>query len=138
MAVRECRECGERMTAAEYPAHKAAHRAAPPRSTRMRKPCRVCGELVASHDWHRHLQQHADRNPDRPRTRSGTYAWRKLREKVLDRDHHRCTNCGRTTDLQVHHLDPGVRWRDHSTPDAELVPMSRLLTLCRDCHDRLA
>jgi 5-methylcytosine-specific restriction endonuclease McrA len=136
-AYRQCRRCLAKVPMADFKAHQQSHSAEPPRKTRMVKPCRRCDppQLIAGADWVAHLQQHANSDPSRPRSRSGTYKWQQLRKRVLARDGNRCTNCGRTTDLQVHHLDPGTRWRDHSTPDAELVPISQLVTLCRDCHD---
>jgi 5-methylcytosine-specific restriction endonuclease McrA len=140
MAVRECRECGERMTAAEYPAHRAAHRAAPARSTRMLKPCNRCKELIPSQDYHRHLQAHATKDPNRPRSRSGTYRWQQLRAKVIKRDGGRCTapGCGSRENLQVHHIGGGALWKHADAKDRELVPMSELRTLCRACHDAMS
>jgi hypothetical protein len=125
------------MPAEEFEAHRAAHRAEPIRSTRMFKPCRKCDppQLIPSAEWRRHLQWHANHDPNRPRTRSGTSAWRTLRAKVIARDRHRCRRCGSRENLQCHHLAGGSHWRNHSMTDAELVPMSLLITLCRDCHD---
>ena len=50
-------------------------------------------------------------------------AWIRLRDDVLARDDHQCTDCGAEADLEVHHV----------------VPLDRggtnLLTVCWTCHD---
>jgi 5-methylcytosine-specific restriction endonuclease McrA len=55
-----------------------------------------------------------------------TAAWRKTRAWVRQRDGNRCTECGETTGLVVHHL---VRPQDGGTDET-----SNLTTLCRICH----
>jgi 5-methylcytosine-specific restriction endonuclease McrA len=52
--------------------------------------------------------------------------WQLRREFVLKRDGHRCTKCGATSNLQVHHIVPRSRYVDHSA--------SNLVTLCVRCH----
>ena len=47
-----------------------------------------------------------------------------VRKAILTRDGHQCVICGRTKNLEVHHLV----WRVHS-PD-----MLGLVTLCSHCH----
>lgn len=54
--------------------------------------------------------------------------WIKLREKILDRDGHRCTQCGSTHGLSAHHLTPWRLTQDDSPEN--------LTTLCRSCHLR--
>lgn len=54
--------------------------------------------------------------------------WELRREFVLKRDGHRCTKCGATSNLQVHHVVPRSRHIDHSA--------SNLITLCVHCHAR--
>ncbi len=55
-----------------------------------------------------------------------TLSWKKQRDRIRRRDRHRCRHCGRTQNLQVHHMDGGgIR-----TP----TPDSRLILLCRPCH----
>ncbi len=51
-----------------------------------------------------------------------------LRQQVLQRDGWRCQNCGRSAQLEVHHL----RFRSHSGEDDE----GNLITLCAECHQR--
>jgi len=48
---------------------------------------------------------------------------------VLSRDGYRCTTCGATRDLHVHHIVP----RREGGPDE----LSNLVTLCFTCHERL-
>ncbi|GAB4211765.1 MAG: hypothetical protein OHK0022_46710 [Roseiflexaceae bacterium] len=53
-------------------------------------------------------------------------AWSEGRLAVLKRDNYRCTNCGSTTDLHIHHKNP----RRKGGKDE----MDNLQTLCADCH----
>ena len=54
--------------------------------------------------------------------------WQRRRLEIMQRDDFKCTKCGTTNDLNVHH----IRYIDGRKPweyeDADLV------TLCRDCH----
>lgn len=52
--------------------------------------------------------------------------WRAIREAVLVRDGHRCTNCGKRRGLLAHHI---VEYRDGGLDTPE-----NLVTLCRGCH----
>ena len=59
-------------------------------------------------------------------------AWQKMREYILIRDKYKCTRCGKSGDLEVHHIK-------HLTPDnihdvAITLNDANLTTLCRDCH----
>ena len=56
--------------------------------------------------------------------------WRKARQSALDRDEHRCRECGSTDDLVVHHVRPFAEVV--GTPDAHAL--DNLETLCRACH----
>lgn len=51
------------------------------------------------------------------------------REHALNRDGHRCTQCGSTQRLNVHHINPVALGVDHS--------LSNLQTLCNPCHTHL-
>lgn len=57
--------------------------------------------------------------------------WIKKRTKILARDGYKCTVCGSTEDLQVHHTFyydyPTLPWR---YPDVSLI------TLCEKCHHK--
>lgn len=50
----------------------------------------------------------------------------RVRERVLERDSHRCTRCGVTERLQVHHIV--------SADDGGPTTPANLTTLCIDCH----
>ena len=56
-------------------------------------------------------------------------AWRKA---VLARDRYRCLKCGGRKKLQAHHVK---RWAEY--PTARYL-VGNGVTLCRECHDRLA
>ena len=58
--------------------------------------------------------------------------WQKMREYILIRDKYKCTRCGRSGNLEVHHIK-------HLTPEninnaAITLNDANLTTLCRDCH----
>ena len=63
------------------------------------------------------------------RLRLDADSYKGLRQQVLQRDGWRCQSCGRTTQLQVHH----IRFRSRSGADAE----NNLITLCAECHSQL-
>jgi RNA-directed DNA polymerase len=52
--------------------------------------------------------------------------WTEIRISVLARDGYRCTQCGNTKSLHIHHCHPR---RQNGTNE-----MDNLLTLCKDCH----
>ena len=64
--------------------------------------------------------------PTRPRLKLSPTCYRKLWHRVLERDGWHCQDCGRTSDLQVHH----IRSRSQLGDDAEM----NLITLCARCH----
>ncbi len=67
--------------------------------------------------------------PRRPRLRLNPESYRRLCQQVLERDGWRCQSCGRSTNLQVHHLNPRSRLGN----DTE----QNLITLCARCHQGL-
>ncbi|MFQ5738310.1 MAG: HNH endonuclease [Acidobacteriota bacterium] len=62
----------------------------------------------------------------RPRLRLDSDSYGQLRQRVLERDGWRCQNCGRPSNLQVHHRNPRARLGG----DVE----QNLITLCARCH----
>ena len=59
-------------------------------------------------------------------------AWQKMREYVLIRDKYKCTRCGRSGDLEVHHI---VHLTPENIFDSKVtLNDANLITLCRDCH----
>jgi 5-methylcytosine-specific restriction endonuclease McrA len=64
--------------------------------------------------------------PKRSRIRLKSDAYAELSRQVLVRDSWRCQNCGRASELQVHHL----RFRSALGDDS----LENLITLCVDCH----
>lgn len=68
------------------------------------------------------------KNPGRGNKKYYAPEWMELRDKALDRDGHKCINCGATRKLNVHHLCyiKGKKvWE---------VPLWYLVTLCETCH----
>ena len=53
--------------------------------------------------------------------------WKALRDEILVRDGGRCTICGGTDYLHIHHIDGD---RSHDAPE-------NLTTLCDRCHSRI-
>lgn len=83
--------------------------------------CPICRAIIPANAYTVHRrQQHGTRN-------GSTSAWRRLRSQILARDRYRCTGCGSTAQLEVHH----VGWDNRD--DAP----SNLTTLCTDCHHAL-
>ncbi len=62
----------------------------------------------------------------RPRLRLPPGEYQKLRNQVLKRDNWRCQHCGKSTDLQIHH----IKHRSQLGSDAQ----DNLITLCFTCH----
>lgn len=56
--------------------------------------------------------------------------WKNKRSKILKRDKKKCTKCGCTAELEVHHI-----WYITGNLPWE-VPNKYLTTLCRDCHQK--
>lgn len=57
--------------------------------------------------------------------------WLKKRNVILERDQHQCRICGSNHNLQVHHVkySPGKRAWEYPNLD--------LITLCKDCHEKV-
>jgi 5-methylcytosine-specific restriction endonuclease McrA len=62
----------------------------------------------------------------RPRVKLDDDSYRVLCRKVLERDGWRCQRCGRSSELQVHH----IRFRSALGDD----DLDNLITLCSECH----
>lgn len=107
----------------------------------MSRPCRCfgCPGVVKSQEQRGYCDKHADQRSNwnkRPqRTGSTTergygHAWRKLRERVLQRDDYLCLQC-RAKALIVEATDV-----DHIIPkhDGGTDELSNLQSLCAPCH----
>lgn len=56
--------------------------------------------------------------------------YRQHREAVLERDGHKCTRCGTTKNLEIHHIHEFCEY-------PELVfEMNNTITLCHNCHKK--
>jgi 5-methylcytosine-specific restriction endonuclease McrA len=62
----------------------------------------------------------------RPRKRLAAEEYQQLQLNILQRDHWQCQFCGRSTNLEVHHIS----FRSQSGADDE----KNLITLCHACH----
>lgn len=60
-------------------------------------------------------------------------SWQKQRKKALERDNYQCQECLSTEGLEVHHVLP-FRFFVRSRVANRL---HNLLTLCRDCHQKI-
>jgi 5-methylcytosine-specific restriction endonuclease McrA len=83
--------------------------------------CTVCRVRIAKGS---RCKRHAVKSPSSRSWHQPGAA--RVREQVLVRDGHRCTKCGSTDRLQVHHID--------AAKDGGPVTMENLVTLCHGCH----
>jgi 5-methylcytosine-specific restriction endonuclease McrA len=83
----------------------------------IRNRCPDCGR-----DYDRKLSREK-----RARRTRNSAAWQKARAAARQRDGNRCTNCGSTVSLEVHHIKSLAEGGDE-------FALSNLRTLCRDCH----
>ena len=67
--------------------------------------------------------------PKRTRVKLDPEAYAQLCRQVLERDSWKCQNCGRASQLQVHHL----RFRSALGDD----DIENLITLCFFCHEEI-
>ena len=67
--------------------------------------------------------------PDRPRLRLAPDSYRRLCQQVRERDGWRCQICGRSNELQVHHICPRSKLGDDTGEN--------LITLCNTCHRKV-
>jgi 5-methylcytosine-specific restriction endonuclease McrA len=56
--------------------------------------------------------------------------WRKVRNKVLERDGYKCKLCGSVDNLVVHHKT----YKNHNN---ELKHLEDLVTVCNYCHHKI-
>ena len=53
--------------------------------------------------------------------------WAALRRRIFERDHYRCTRCGRAGRLEAHHEPP-------VSEGGDMWDEGGIVTLCRSCH----
>lgn len=82
----------------------------------------VCEDSAETHGSHRSLNLHPK--------------WKAKRAEILERDGHKCVNCSRSDELEVHHrmYVYSVARRKFLNPWEYRNDF--LLTLCRRCHQR--
>jgi endogenous inhibitor of DNA gyrase (YacG/DUF329 family) len=112
----QCSHCGK---AFERPKWKRVSRTMPFCS----RPC-----------FHAHAREHfrGSKNPGWKGGNPKWYGvnWGPARRKALERDGHRCCDCGAAKDLVVHHLREFCEFDRHDEAHA----LDNLRTLCRSCH----
>jgi 5-methylcytosine-specific restriction endonuclease McrA len=93
---------------------------------------KFCLDCNGHHDSTYHCPQREARRyrTSAARKARGRHAWRLAREAARRRDGERCTRCGSTRNLQVHHIVPLSEGGDR-------FALSNLTTLCRDCHAKV-
>ena len=85
------------------------------------------------------LESHKESKPFQNAIRTNNYntwAWKKLRKEVLERDNNQCRQCGMTKEesgypLEIHHIDP-PKGNDDLFYNAD-----NCVTLCKICHARI-
>lgn len=87
-----------------------------------RRPCIVCGTLATG----TYCPRHAPQSGSRAWRGGSTRAWRTLRAQVLQRDGHRCVQCGSPGPLAVHHVVP--------VAEGGAMSLDNLTILCEPCH----
>ena len=78
------------------------------------------GVLCHFHYERYRMSRHHRKTPNR--------SWALIRQQVLDRDKHRCRECGKAGRLEAHHV---LELQDGGSND-----LDNLSTLCRGCHIR--
>lgn len=151
--VRVCQQCGREFRQTDHPDRQVQKycsrecRAAS-QQRRVTLVCRQCGRVFQRKRYqrdystqqgpfcrmacygrwqHENLRGQRPANRDRP-SRSGA-AWQEIRPLVLERDGHRCRECGATEQLHVHHVR---KWQP-----GDLHEQDNLVTVCEPCHRRL-
>ena len=61
--------------------------------------------------------------------------WKETRERILERDGHKCVWCGRKKGLQIHHKYYN-RYPDGSMAEPWDYPDDAFMTLCGGCHKK--
>ena len=103
--------------------------------------CPKCGDKVdpaTEGRWRRGPCRRCERNRFRARRAAGepgvlirsTARWQRTRAAALARDGRRCTACGSSGRLDVHHVTP-------TADGGEPFDLRNLVTLCPSCHHKL-
>lgn len=62
--------------------------------------------------------------------------WENKRQKILNRDKHKCVYCGSDIILQVHHKYY-EKYPDGTHPKPWDYPDDALVTVCKNCHEEI-
>jgi 5-methylcytosine-specific restriction endonuclease McrA len=94
---------------------------------RAPKLCAVAGCSRLTHE--RHCPAHKRQKERQHNQKRGAAINSWTRQKIKERDGHRCRLCGSPGPLQVHHITPVAAGGDKTAED-------NLITLCAACHQR--
>jgi 5-methylcytosine-specific restriction endonuclease McrA len=83
--------------------------------------CTVCRRRILKGS---RCKRHAIRSPSNKAWHQPGAA--RVRERVLERDGHKCTRCGSSAGLQVHHVI--------AAEDGGPTTLENCVVLCADCH----
>ena len=64
-----------------------------------------------------------------------TERWRNKRETIIERDKHKCRNCGSAKHLEVHHRQYHIDTKTGFKREPWDYDNKYLVTLCDQCHD---
>ena len=110
------------------------------------------GEVVSiqRHEWHRVAIEESPWRKEEDNDETGTQEretvevsdesknnpyWEEVKRKVRIRDGHSCQMCGKTYNLEIHHLKYKIN--GVSIIGKELDHLDCLITLCEDCHQKV-
>lgn len=80
------------------------------------------------------LQHKKGRPSNYRRSLKNNAYWDKVKRAVRIRDNHKCRHCGKTYQLEIHHIKYYVNGK--SIVGNELNHLDCLVTLCENCHQK--
>lgn len=99
--------------------------------------CQWCGNKFSSINGHlktkycsQNCRYASKRKQDTDKKRN-SYEYRQWRDSVYERDNYTCQKCGKTGEIQAHHIKA---WKDHKELRYDI---SNGVTLCRTCHENI-
>lgn len=100
----------------------------------MKRVCPTCGKIVESD--HKCQNRPKDKRKKNINSGTGGSKWRKLRQKVRERD--LCCqlcwyNCNYSKGEEVHHIVP----REVASEDKDVFDIDNCIYLCMECHHKV-
>src|SRR5829696_9605675 len=103
--------------------------------SKLPRPCQTdgCPEPVTPPE--RHCSEHRPRSRTRPSPWSNDKRWQRIRRLALERDGHRCQDCGK--DVRLRKGDGNVDHVDgQGLEGSKSYDLENCVTRCRSCHSR--